>query len=74
MFYDGYHVAGMHLFWWIVWMLFMIWIFATPYSMMGYRMLRESSSEVLKRRLASGEITTEEYHEKKAILEAPLSN
>jgi uncharacterized membrane protein len=36
--------------------------------------LRESSSEVLKRRLASGEITTAEYHEKKAILEAPLSN
>ena len=74
MFYDGYHFGGMHLFWWFAWLLFIFWIFATPYSMMGYRMLKtESPIDVLKRRLATGEINNEEYHEKKKIIEAPLN-
>ena len=73
MFYDGYHLAGMHLFWWFAWLLFIFWIFATPYSMMGYRMMKESSIDILKRRLASGEINNDEYHEKKKIIEVPLN-
>ncbi|WP_018344208.1 SHOCT domain-containing protein [Cytophaga aurantiaca] len=73
MFYDGYHLAGMHLFWWFVWLLFIFWMFASPYSIMGYRMLKYSSMDILKRRLASGEISNDEYHEKKRILELPLT-
>ncbi|MDQ2864138.1 MAG: SHOCT domain-containing protein, partial [Bacteroidota bacterium] len=32
MFYDGYHFFGMHLVWWFIWMIFIFWIFATPYD------------------------------------------
>ena len=40
---------------------------------MGYRMLKYSSVDMLKRRLAAGEITKEEYHEMKNIIELPLT-
>ena len=72
MFYDGYHVWGMHLIWWFIWLLFIFWIFATPYNIMGYRMLKDSAIDILKRRLASGEINNDEYHEKKRIIDSPM--
>ena len=72
MFYDGYHVWGMHLIWWFIWLLFIFWIFATPYNIMGYRMLKDSAIDILKRRLAYGEINNDEYHEKKRIIDSPM--
>ena len=69
MMYEGYHFWGMHLVWWFIWFLFIFWIFATPYDILGRRMNRESPLDILKRRFASGEITKEEYEEQKKILE-----
>ncbi len=63
-YYNGFW--GMNFIWWVIWILFMIWIFATPW---GYNRTRDTSYEVLRKRFASGEITKEEYEEKKAILE-----
>jgi putative membrane protein len=67
MYYDGYHFWGMHLIWWLIWFIFLIWVFATPYYLprpinnAGYL-------TILKNRFASGEISQAEYEEKKRIL------
>ncbi|HEK19034.1 MAG: hypothetical protein C0191_06325 [Mucilaginibacter sp.] len=68
MYYNG-NFWGMHLIWWFVWMILLFWIFATPYDIPGQRKKKESPLDILQKRFASGEITTEEYQEKKKILE-----
>ena len=68
MLYYGYHFWGMHLIWWCVWIIFLFWIFAMPYNIPSLRIKKDSPLDILKKRLASGEITTEEYNEKKKIL------
>ncbi|MBK5245462.1 MAG: SHOCT domain-containing protein [Eubacteriaceae bacterium] len=73
MFYDGYHFGGMHLVWWFVWLIFIFWIFATPYDIPGRRKKKDSPLDLLKKRFASGEIDKEEYEEKKKILESGKS-
>jgi len=68
MFYDGYQFWGMHLVWWFLWLGLIFWIFATPYKIPGQRRKYNSPLDILQRRLASGEISNEEYNEKKKIL------
>ena len=68
MFYDGYHFWGMHLIWWLVWLILLFWVFATPYDVPGKRKKKDSSLDILQRRFALGEITKEEYEERKKIL------
>jgi putative membrane protein len=67
--YDGYHFGGMHLFWWFVWIFIIFWVFVTPYDIPGERKPKDSPMDVLKKRYASGEMTTEEYQERKKTLE-----
>jgi putative membrane protein len=67
--HHGYHFGGMHFFWWIFWIIIIIWIFATPYDLPGQRTKTESPLEILKKRFAKGEITKEEYDQKKKVLE-----
>lgn len=64
------HYGGMHLIWWIIWMVFLIWIFATPWSIPGQRAKKDSPLDILKKRFAKGEITKEEFEESKKILNA----
>lgn len=73
MFYDGYNFGGMHLIWWIVWGLLLIWMFATPWAIPGQRWVKYSPLDILQRRFASGQITTTEYQEQKKILEKDLA-
>jgi len=70
MFYDGYHFWGMHLTWWFVWILILLWVFATPYDIPGKPRKKDSPLDILKNRYASGQITTLEYQEMKKTLEA----
>lgn len=67
---EGYHFGGMHLFWWFLWVMFILWIFATPYYVPFQQQKKGSPLDILKRRFASGEINTEEYQEKKKILDS----
>ena len=69
--YDGWWFWGMHLFWWLFWVVLIILFFSllTPESKKRARLQRETPLEVLKRRYVSGEISTEEYEERKARLE-----
>lgn len=45
----------------------------TAYNIPGQRMQKDSPLDILKKRLASREIKTEEYQEKKKILESDLA-
>ena len=67
--YNGYNFGGMHFIWWFVWAIMLFWIFATPYSIPGQRSKKDSPLDILQKRFASGSISTEEYKEKKSILE-----
>jgi putative membrane protein len=67
--YYEHHFWGMHLLWWIFWIILILWIFATPYEIPGQRTKNETPLDILKKRLAKGEITNEEFDEKKKILE-----
>ena len=67
--HHGYHFGGMHFFWWIFWIIIVIWIFVTPYNLPGQRTKTETPLEILKKRFAKGEITKEEFDEKKKFLE-----
>ena len=60
---------GMDLIWWFVWLILLFWIFAIPYDIPGQRNKKDSALDILKKRLASGEIMSEEYQEKKKNLE-----
>lgn len=63
------HYWGMHWFWWILWVIMLIWIFAIPADIPGQRKKKDSPLDILKKRYASGEIDTNEYEERKGILE-----
>lgn len=67
--YQEYHYGGMHLFWWFLWIFLLIWIFVIPYNIPGQRLKKDGHLEVLKNRLASGEIDNKDYLEKKKLLE-----
>ncbi|CAN5194260.1 hypothetical protein BH09BAC6_BH09BAC6_09990 [soil metagenome] len=70
MMYNG-GFWGMHPLWWVLWIVIIFWIFATPYDIPGQRRRKDSPLDILKKRFAAGEITAEEYQEKKKILETP---
>tara|TARA_R110000868_G_scaffold73940_2_gene213948 strand:+ start:187 stop:405 length:219 start_codon:yes stop_codon:yes gene_type:complete len=63
------HYWGMHLFWWIFWVIMIVWIFAIPADIPGQRNKKDSPLDVLKKRFAAGEIDTKEYEERKRVLE-----
>lgn len=68
MHYGEWGFWGMHIFWWLFWIAVIVVLFLpiTPVSR-GRR--RETPLEVLQRRYAAGEVSTEEYEERKAKLE-----
>jgi putative membrane protein len=50
--------------------MFLIWIFVMPYNIPGQRAKKYSPIDILKKRLASGEINNEEFQEKKKMIES----
>lgn len=68
--YSNYHFGGMHFVWWFVWGIVLLWIFASPYNIPGQRAKKDTPLDILKKRLANGEINNEDFHEKKKILES----
>lgn len=67
MHYGEWGFWGMHIFWWLFWVAVIVVLFLpiTPVSR-GRR--RETPLEVLQHRYAAGEISTEEYEERKTKL------
>ncbi len=68
MHYDAWGFWGMHFFWWLFWIAVIVALFSlfTPVPR-GRR--RETPLEVLRRRYAAGEISSEEYDERKKKLD-----
>lgn len=66
--YEGYHFFGMHIVWWVIWVLVFLWVFATTYPIPGPRSRIDTPLDVLKKRFASGKISKEEYLEKMHLL------
>ena len=69
MMYDGHYFWGMDFIWWFIWLCFLIWIFATPYSIPGERRKKDSALDLLKKQLASNQISIQEYEQKTQIIE-----
>lgn len=67
----GFYMGGMHGYWWIFWVLLVCVLVFYGWGAKGEqrRRPRETPHEVLQRRLASGEITSEEYESRKSLLD-----
>ena len=59
---------GMHFFWWLFWVAAIMLLFS-PITPVSPARRRETPLQVLQRRYATGEVSTVEYEERKAILE-----
>lgn len=68
-YFDG-HFGGMHLVWWIIWIILLLWIFILPYDIPFRKTKKEDPLNILKTRFAKGEISKEEFEESKKILKS----
>lgn len=68
---GGYAMGGMHCFWWIFLILLIgvlvFYRWGRPSSQSPS--LRETPHELLRRRLADGQLTSDEYETRKALLD-----
>lgn len=68
---GGYFLGGMHFLWWILWLLvvggIVFYVWWRPGE--ARRSPCESAPELLQRRMASGDITAEEYEKRKVLLD-----
>ena len=67
-FVEGGWFWGMHLYWWLFWLVLITAFFGllTP---VPRKQARETPLQILQRRYAAGEISTDEYAERKNRLE-----
>ncbi len=68
MHYEGWGFWGMHVFWWLFWIILIVGFFALIDPRPRNRP-RETPLELLQRRYAAGKISSVEYEERKAKLE-----
>ena len=68
MHYGEWSFWGMHVFWWLFWIAVIV-AFGFSITPAPRRRQRETPLELLQRRFAAGDISTEEYEERKAKLE-----
>ena len=79
MFYNGGYMGGMHGGWWIFWLLMIGAALIYAWQRPGRRgderagtpheMPQEKPHEILRKRLASGAITPQQYEESKTLLD-----
>jgi len=69
--YWGWGFWGMSAIWWLFWVAVIVIFFslATPVPRSRIRQMRETPLDILRRRYASGELTSEEFDERKRRLE-----
>jgi putative membrane protein len=68
---NGYSMGGMHGLWWIFWVVLVVaLVFIAVARPQGRnRPSRESPHEILRRRLANGDISEDQYEELKKLLD-----
>jgi len=69
--YDFVHMIEMTWFWWLFWLVLVAVVFLASWRSRNRRgkRQRETTGDMLRRRLAAGEMTTEEYERYKALLD-----
>jgi len=67
--YFEHHYWGMHLFWWIFWVVIISLLLFSPWPIRPLAR-RDTAIEVLRRRFAAGEITEDEYRQRLDVLDA----
>lgn len=72
-FIEGGWFWGMHIFWWVFWIV-LIGAFFGLLTPVPRRRARETPLQILQRRYAAGEISTDEYTERKKRLEEDAPN
>lgn len=70
MHYYNEHFGGMHLGWFILLIIVLVWFLYRYNKFAFYKSKKETPLSILKKRLANGEITQQEYEETKKILES----
>jgi putative membrane protein len=61
---------GMNFVWWTLWFIMLFWIFVIPYDIPYQRHRKDSPLDLLKRRLATGEINLTEFNDHKKVLKS----
>lgn len=71
MYFHDAGYFGMHFIWWIFWIFFWVSFLSLlrPVRRGHLKKLQETPIDILQRRLASGEITEQEYESRKSIIE-----
>ena len=66
----GGNFIGMHLFWWLFWIVALGTLF-TMFTPVPKQLARSGprALDILRRRYAAGQVSTEEYEARKSILE-----
>ena len=65
---DGGWFWGMHFFWWFFWIVLIVAFFGSLTPVLRHK-ARETPLQTLQRRYAAGEISTEQYVERKTHIE-----
>lgn len=67
---DSYHFFGMHVIWWCIGLIVLFWIIAKSFNIFGKKTTAtDTPIHILKKRFALGEISKEEFLEKKKLIE-----
>ena len=71
MFHDSGYMVGMHGLWWMFWLVVvLVFLFIGRGRLWPWgERSREAPHDVLRRHLASGDLTSSEYEERKALLD-----
>ncbi len=68
MHFDGWGFFGMHVFWWLFWIILILALFGL-FEPVPRGKGRQTPLQILQRRYAAGEISTQEYEERKQRIE-----
>lgn len=63
------HCWGIPFIWWMPFIILIFWIFIWPINLFGLRKYKDTPLDILKKRLANGDIDEEEYEKCKKVLE-----
>lgn len=67
--FENNHLNGIHFIWWILGVLILVSGFMVLYYRPKSRVM-DTPIEILKKRLAKGEITQDEFQEKKILVDS----
>ena len=67
---TGWGFLGMHVLWWAFWFILIVTLFSTVTAVPRNQLRSgERALDILRRRYAAGQVSTEEYERRKAVLE-----